>query len=123
MSGRVSREVRQERALVMFLETLPAERLERILEDLGVPAQKREEAASRRDRRRCDVCGNGYKRCREIWENDHPWTPVLPASARATEGERIAECSKVLELEPHAAHTEASWSGAYVTCPGLEDRP
>lgn len=69
------REALQDQALVHLLQALPPERLERILADLGIPAEKVEK---RRDDRRCVVCGFGYFRCRATderapAEDRHEW--------------------------------------------------
>lgn len=74
-----SRDHRQDRALVMLLQALPQERLERILLDLGLTPEK--VAGMRRDTRRCDTCGLGYPLCRERWEDDHEWTPKPSTAA------------------------------------------
>lgn len=74
-----SREHRQDHALVLFLQALPEQRLERILLDLGITSEK---VADRRqaDLRRCKVCNHPYIICRSQderapVEDRHPWTP------------------------------------------------
>lgn len=72
-----SRETRQDRGIVLLLQALPEDRLERVLEALGIEPERRAEA--RKDPRRCAVCGNGYLRCREIDalapDDHHEWSP------------------------------------------------
>lgn len=79
-----SREHRQDRALVMLLQALPDERLERVLSDVGVSPERLAEAKARQDNRYCQICGLRYPKCRAMDEaapigEGHDWTP--PAKA------------------------------------------
>lgn len=74
---RVSLAARQDAALVAFLDTLPEDRLAAILHGLGIDAERQEARARKQDNRRCNICGNGYVRCRAIAEktgDDHEWS-------------------------------------------------
>lgn len=76
--ARIGREALQDQAILHLLQALPVERLERILDALGVAPEKVER---RKDDRRCSVCGHGYPRCRAIDERApaserHDWSPA-----------------------------------------------
>ena len=80
--ARQSREATQDAALVAFLRALPEQRLEGILEALGVVT---EHVAPRADPRRCLHCGKGYVAHQKIVElgDPHAWHPHPPSRAEA----------------------------------------
>lgn len=78
--ARQSRDARQDAALVQLLKALPEERLDGILEALGVLAEDREAGERKRDPRRCNYCGEKWLRHKALAEHDgHDWDPH-PAS-------------------------------------------
>lgn len=74
-----SRESRQDAALVTLLNALPPDRLTRVLVGVGIEPDKADAVSSKPDARRCQVCGHGYVRCREIDskspDDHHAWSP------------------------------------------------
>lgn len=64
-----SREARQDDALVLLLQALPPERLERILAE--VAPRRTELVAPARDNRYCTICGKRYPLCRAAFADDH----------------------------------------------------
>lgn len=65
---------------MQLLRALPVERLDGILETLGVPPADRDAVQAKADPRRCTVCGHGYVRCRAANEKvpedeQHEWAP------------------------------------------------
>lgn len=78
-------ERQQDAALAALLATLSTERLEGILQALGITLP--EDTTERRDPRRCRVCGLGYVACRRMAEkgdDDHAWTPDRDRTGRPT---------------------------------------
>lgn len=78
--ARQSRESVQDAALVQLLRALPLERLDGILETIGVQPADRDAVQRKVDPRHCRVCGQGYVRCRAADSHapegeGHEWTP------------------------------------------------
>jgi hypothetical protein len=84
-----SRDAISDAALVAFIQTLPADRLTRVLTGLGVAPEKVDAVAHKADDRRCRVCSHGYVRCRALDakspDDHHEWTPDRNRAGIATE--------------------------------------
>ena len=71
---RLSREARQDAALIALLTALPDAQLDHVL--AGVGASRGGTATSRRaprDTRRCGICREIFPRCRALWSDDHDY--------------------------------------------------